>query len=207
MTDKPFKIESPELAAPKPLDMAPPKRGPGRPKKVAVDKPAQQSSVPTAPRKFKMRAKPNWETFDATHEDTPDRLRIDRRIIPDGLDAQWVTTQVFGKDEPQRRADFEKKGWTPVHQEDFDGRFDGMFMPKGADGEITVGGLVLMVRPMEMSIESRAREARAAKMAVSIKEAKLRGGDIPVTLDSQHPTALNTNRISKSFEKIEIPKE
>jgi len=181
----------------------PVKRGPGRPRKNPL--PPKVEPKVEAKTQYKMRAKPNWETYDATTEDTPDRLRIDRSLIPEGMDLQWVTSEVFGQPDPQHRADFEKKGWTPVHQDDFNGQFNGMFMPKNAPGEITVHGLVLMARPLEFSERARKLDRRRATEQVMIKEQALRGGDIPVSLDSRHPTAVNTNRISKSYERIEVP--
>src|SRR3954466_14732217 len=106
------------------------KRGPGRPRKIVAA--ATEREPLREPTKLKMRAKPNWETMDPTEDtDNPDRLRIERSQIPDGMDAQWVTDSIFGRPEPGRRAVFEKSGWTPVHQEDFDNKFDGKFMPKG----------------------------------------------------------------------------
>jgi hypothetical protein len=116
----------------------------GRPRKNMPPKEAPKALPKMA---YKMKAAPNWEGIDAEAEDTPDRLRIPPHMIPEGMSLQWVTNTVLGQPVQQHRAQFEKKGWTPVHQEDFDARFDGMFMQKGADGEINYEGLVLMARP------------------------------------------------------------
>lgn len=177
----------------------------GRPPKAKIeDSPA---ATPVA-KKYKMKAKPNWEDLDpeALTSDSPDRLHISRDQIPEGMDLQWVTDSVFGQPMPQHRAEFEKRGWTPVHQEDFDGRFNGIWMPRGAPGEIKVEGVVLMARPIEISIKARRLERRAALEAVQIKESSLKGGDLPgVTLDSQHPNALNSNRINRSMDGAFVP--
>jgi hypothetical protein len=177
------------------------KRGRGRPRKNL----APEVVVKAPPKQFKMKAKPNWESNDTNQDDTPDRLRINPALIPEGMAAQWVTDSVYGQAVPQHRADFERKGWTPVHQEDFDGQFDGMFMPKGATGEIIVDGLVLMMRPKELSDKAARMDKRRAQEQVMIKEQSLRGGDIGVTLDSRDPSALATNRISKTMERIQVP--
>lgn len=185
-------------------DQAPVKRGPGRPRK----NPEAPIAPKAEPSRYKMRAKPNWETFDSTAEETPDRLRINPDLVPEGMSLQWVTTSVYGQDVPQHRADFERKGWTPVHQDDFEGQFDGMFMPKGRAGEIMVDGLVLMARPREFSDKAARQDFRKAREQVFIKEQALRGGDLQsVTMDPRHPSAINTNRISKTVERLEIPKE
>ena len=185
------------------------KRKPGRPRKAPeLSADALKSVVDKPERKqLKMKAKPNWETFDASTDESPDRLRINPDRIPEGMSAQWVTTSVYGQPLPQHRADFERKGWTPVHQEDFDGVFDGMFMPKGAPGEIVVEGMVLMMRPKEYTDKARNHEYRKAREQVFIKEQALRGGDMPVSLDARHASALSTNRITKTVERIQIPED
>lgn len=184
------------------------KRGPGRPRKNPAPAGVEREPVREAvsSKKFKMRAQPNWELVDPNAVDSPDRLRINPDLIPAGMSALWVTDSVIGQGVPQHRSEFERKGWTPVHQEDFDGQFDGMFMPKGADGEINVEGLVLMMRPKEMTLKAERNDKRKAYEQVAIKEAALTGGDLPgVSLDPDHPSARNSNRIRKSREAIEIP--
>ena len=181
------------------------KRRPGRPRKnPEVEREVMRE--PVSSKRFKMRAAPNWETVDPDAVDSPDRLRINPDLIPAGMSAQWVTDSVIGQGVPQHRSEFERKGWTPVHQDDFDGQFDGLFMPKGAGGEINVEGLVLMMRPKEMSLKAERNDKRKAYEQVAIKEAALTGGDLPgVSLDTSHPSARNSNRIKKSREAIEIP--
>ena len=92
-------------------------------------------------------------------------------------------------------------------RDDFDGQFDGMFNPKGTTGEINNGGLVLMMRPKEMTEAAERRDYRAAREQVNIKENALRGGDINTSLDSQHPSALRMNTIKKTVERLDIPKD
>jgi hypothetical protein len=180
----------------------PQKRRPGRPRKVVVEREALRTD--SAP-KYKMRAKPNWEEVDPNAEDTPDRLRIPADLMPEGMAAQWITDSVFGQPMPQHRAEFERKGWTPVHQDDFAGQFDGMWMPKGTPGEIKVEGLVLMMRPAEYSIRAQREDRRKAIEQVQIKEAAMRSGDLPISLDARHSSALATNRINKSMDGAFIP--
>src|SRR5882762_8247977 len=77
-----------------------------------------------------MRARPNWEFADVDYESSEDRLAIDRSLLTKlekdyGLSLQWVTCSVRGQPEPLRRAQFERRGWTAVHPEDFEGMFEG----------------------------------------------------------------------------------
>jgi hypothetical protein len=184
--------------------ITPLKRGPGRPRK----NPEAPQAV-KAPVRHQMKAKPNWEGLDADDfgVESPDRLGIDPDLVPEGMSLQWVTNTVRGQDFGQHRAQFEKRGWTPIHQSDFEGVFDGMFMPKGADGEIQLEGLVLMARPSEMTRKAKLADRRNADEAIRIKEQALRGGDLNTSLDSQHPSALKTNRINRTMERIQIPDE
>src|SRR5882672_4817908 len=156
---------------------------------------------------LKMRARPNWLDIDPAAQDTPDKFHIDPSKIPAGMSALWVTDSVLGKPMPQHRAGFEKTGWTPVHQDDFDGQFDGMFMPKGMDGEIKQEGTTLMMRPKELTDRAKAVDQRNAREQVQIKEQALRGGDLNTSLDSQHPSAINSNRVNKSYERVTIPED
>lgn len=184
---------------------APVKRPRGRPRKNPAPKLETKQEPKT--NKFKMKATPNWDNIEASAEETPDKLRIDRSLIPEGLDLQWVTSEVLGQPDPQHRADFERRGWTPVHQEDFDGRFNGMFMAKDAPGEIKVHGVVLMARPIELSIRAKEMDRRKANEQVYIKEQALRAGDIPIGLDARHPSAINTNKINRTMERLDIPEK
>lgn len=183
-------------------EATPAKRPVGRPRKNLESK-APDKQQPK--NQYKMRAKPNWETVDPFSETSPDKLHIPPGLLPDGLSFQWVTDSALGQPEPRHRGEFEKGGWTPVHQEDFEGALNGMFMKKDDPGEINVGGLVLMARPKELTEKATKVEKRRAFEQVAIKEQALRGGDLPVSLDAQHKTALGYNRINKSVERIEIP--
>lgn len=178
----------------------------GKPRKLKTESVVPPSPTST-PKRPMMKAKPNWEEFDPG-EESEDRLHISKDLFPPGFDFQWVTDTVYGQSFAQHRAQFERKGWTPVHQEDFDGVFDGKFMAKGQQGEITVDGLVLMARPLEMSIRSRQIDHRKAVEAVQIKQQQLTGGDLPgVTLDARHKSATASNRINKTIEPIAIPRD
>ena len=178
----------------------------GVPRKPKIESSAPQAQpAPPPVRRSVMKAKPNWEEYDAS-EDSEDRLHIGKDLFPPGFDFQWIVDSVYGQQMPQHRAQFERKGWTPVHQEDFDSVFDGKFMPKGAQGEINVDGLVLMARPLEFSIRAKQADQRKAVEAVQIKQQQIMGGEMPgVSLDSRHPSAVKSNRINRTYEPVPIP--
>ncbi len=152
-----------------------------------------------------MAAGARWEGAEVDEEVSEDRLFIPQEMIPEGISLQWVTDSVMGQPQPQRRAQFERRGWTPVHPTDFNARFDGKFTPLGDNKEINVDGLVLMARPKEFTDKARRADRARAIEQVRIKEQALRGGDLPVTLDAGHPSAVNSNRINRTMERISIP--
>lgn len=170
--------------------------------------PGVEREVKRPEMQWAMKARPNWDDIDPMDfDDSPDRMSIPPELVPDGMSMQWVTDIVLGQPFPEHRAQFEKRGWTPVHPEDFEGRFRGVFTPKEHDGEIRMTGSVLMARPKYLTDRARQVDRRAALEQVAIKEQAITGGDMKVSLDSQHPSALNSNRIRKSYERITIPQE
>lgn len=123
---------------------------------------------------------------------------IPQEMIPDGIDLQWVTDSIHGAPETQMRQQYEMNAWEPVTPQMFEGRFDGMFMPKGHKGEINVLGTVLMWRPMELTIEARQEERAQAINARVAAEQKLRGGQLDgVAFDTQHPTVQKITTVSR----------
>lgn len=105
------------------------------------------------------------------------KYHIPQEMIPEGMDFQWNVDTVLGKPEVQERMAMEQQAWEPVDasQEPFQ-HLDGMFMRKGHKGEINVGGLVLMWRPLELTLEARAEERHAARQARFVEESKIQQG-------------------------------
>lgn len=170
-----------------------PKRKRGRPKKTKPDSIRE-------PLREAMREDVN---FVYRPDDDGDRLYIHPSQIPDGQDYQWITASIYGQPQNQRLARFQRQGWVPVPAS----RHDGMFMPKGHEGPIEVDGLMLHERSKKISDMARMHELRKAKGQIRAKELQLLGGDVGTTLDSQHPSALRSNRINKSYEKVPIPED
>lgn len=179
----------------------------GKPRKQKTESltPIQQAAAKADPR-HKMKARPNWDDYVA--EEAPENeLHIPADSFPDDMDLQWVAISCLGEPLNDQRSMYEQKGWTPIHQSDFDGLYDGRWMRKGEEGEITYKGLVLMARPLKYSKRAKELEFKKAREQVMVKEAALKGGDLPTSLDSQHPSALRSNIINKTIERIEVPKE
>jgi hypothetical protein len=140
-----------------------------------------------------------------TRRSTTDMLYVDPALIPDGMDYQWVTSEILSQPAQQVRASYEANGWEPVPAE----RHPGLFMQRGATGEINVGGLVLMERPLELTMEAREEERVAARTAVRVQEQTFRTGNVSgVTLDTSHPSARKNSGLTREMIRgIPVPKD
>ena len=179
----------------------PPRNGKIPLKKMAVERNPVHTPVRESIRDDKVDWS-QWDNFELPDDDSQvNRLHIPKELIPDGMDYLWCTDKVHGQPFPGWRQRREMMGWRPVPAE----RYDGMFMPKGHKGEINIEDSVLMERPLEYSIRARHADARAAHGQVKAKEQQIRGGNFDnVTLDSHHPSAIKKNKISKSYERLDI---
>lgn len=127
---------------------------------------------------------------------------------PEGFDLQWVGVTIWGQHQPQIEAEFTRKGWEPVHNGDFDGRYDGRFLPRSHVGPLIVDGLMLVARPMAWSDKARGLASREAHNRVAIKVGQLRSGELEgVTLNPQHKHLGQTNYVNVDVETVSAPKD
>lgn len=198
---------------------APARKRAGWPKGKPRNKPQDEDVVAAADRAearaasppkmiAKMKSLPNWESDDfvGVGFDGVDRLRVPDEIVQalhrDGVALQWITRSIRGQETPQELSKMTKGGWTPVHQSDFDGLLDGMFMPKGHDDVITVDDCMLVARPTEIHKKAKALERKDARMPLQIAEEQI-GTGIPNVTGSNHESVRNS--IKKHIERVEIP--
>ena len=188
----------------------------GKPRgfKVSTEEVKAAADRAEAPKKnpmmAKMKARPNWdnEDFVGVGEDYVDRLRIPPDIVQalwqDGIALQWATRSVRGMETPQELAKMTRGGWTPVHQSDFEGVLDGLFMSKGIDDfPIAVDDCLLVARPTELQKKSRRAMDREAVSPLQIAEQFI-GQGIPGVTGSNHKSVRNS--INKGpAERIEVP--
>lgn len=167
-----------------------------KPKAVAID------AAAAAPKKKAAAVRIDYDRQAALEEES-DMLHIPKELIPDGMRYNWKTISVLGQQQNRRYGRYQATGWEPVPAT----RHPGLFTPKGYEGEIEYDGLILMEKPEELCQQTEAREYLKARQQVQAKEQQLRGGDLGTSLDSRHKTALRSNRINKTYEKIDIPNE
>jgi hypothetical protein len=133
--------------------------------------------------------------------DEGDKFAIDQSIIPEGWDYQWKRHTVLGKDDPSYDVNLRMNGWEPVPA-----KRHPQMMPSGsAASAITRDGMILMERPMELTMEAKARDKRKAQLQVRAKEASL--AEAPQGQFGRDNKGAPLASVSKSFEAIPIPKE
>jgi hypothetical protein len=132
-------------------------------------------------------------------DDGEDKFYIDPRIIPDGWSYEWKRHTLLGKEDPSYQVSLAHKGWEAVPRS----RHPEM-MPDNYRGEtIEREGQMLMERPMEITMEAKARELAKARGQVRDKEVQL-GGAPPGQFERANKDAPLV-KISKSYEAIPIP--
>lgn len=200
--------DAPETVAPKRRGGWPKGKPRVAPDHEKVKAAADRAELPPLSTMMKMKSRPNWESDDfiGAGQEGTDRLHIPDEITlalaRDGVALQWVTRSVRGQETPQEMSKMTRGGWTPVHQSDFDGVLDGLFMPKGHDEMIAVEDCLLVARPMEIHQKAKAMERKESRRPLQIAEEQL-GHGIPGVTGSTHKTVNNT--IKKTMERVEIP--
>lgn len=150
-----------------------PRRGPGRPPlrpgqradSAREDGPREQSSLDRA----RARADELREHLGDDMGDGTDKFFVDPNSIPEGWSYEWKRVSVYGKEDPSHMTMNERKGWEPVsaarHPE---------LLPSGTKAsDIVIDGMILCERPLEITLESKAKELRNARAQVRMKEEQL----------------------------------
>jgi len=189
----------------------------GKPRKPVVaspiERPPEPSPVEREPKRQNPHEEPVWvDTVDPMAEDTQSPLQFGPDLLsklPRELSFRWVRVAINGQPDAMNRANAERGGWQPIFPWYFNGALDGLYAPKGDTKEIGYDGtLVLMARHAKRTERARTVELQRAREQLAAKEAQFTGGGLEgVSLDASHPSAVKSNRISKSFERIEVPKE
>lgn len=132
-----------------------------------------------------------------------DRFAIDPAIVPDGWSYEWKRWSIYNQEDKGYMARLSGMGWTAVPAE----RHAGLFMPHDYKGSIIFDGLILMERPIELTIEARAEDKKKADKQVY--DAKRLHGLVPNTDGIRTDTqAVRTNTFVKSHRDagLDIPR-
>jgi hypothetical protein len=97
---------------------------------------------------------------------------VNHDAIPDTVDLNWKRFSAYGQEYPYYLEQQRKQGWEPVNPQEHP---DWVSLPPGYDATVVlIEGLILMERPMELTIEARQENDVLNKRRID--EAKMRAG-------------------------------
>jgi hypothetical protein len=106
---------------------------------------------------------------DGVVDDSTDEFHIPKSDIPEGWDYQWKRQSLLGKEDPTYEVMLARTGWeaVPLSRHPH-------YMPEGYVGTtILRRGMLLMERPLEITLEVRRMENKRARNQVRIREQQL----------------------------------
>ena len=110
------------------------------------------------------------------------------------IDFNWKRYEIYSKPDYSEQRAYHAQGWRPVMHHHFPGRF----APEGTEGAVIVKDMILMERPMTLTVRARNEEIDQATQAMRVNRQKVR--DTP---DGSAPRIVYADRTSR--EAIEIP--
>jgi hypothetical protein len=208
---------------PSPLEevgpLPPPEPPPGIPPGLSADPPlgfSEPSPLRDAPREEGLRSA--RETPRLVVDSTRERLRsgnanidpfnIDdlqqqyaptrgdprRGNVDNEIDFNWKRYECLGRADYSEQREYYLQGWRPILHSHFPGRF----APEGTEGPVIVKDMILMERPMRLTVKARHDEMEQATRAMRVNRENL--GTTP---EGQAPRMVISDRSTR--EAIEIP--
>jgi hypothetical protein len=114
--------------------------------------------------------------------------------INNEIDFNWKRYETYGKRDYAEQRSYYDQGWRPVMHEMFPDRF----APAGTEGPVIVKDMILMERPMRLTVQARNEEMNLATRAMTVHRQKM--AEAP---DGQAPRMDPIVRTTR--ETIEIP--
>ncbi len=111
----------------------------------------------------------NGEMLSRRHDDSIDPFELPPELVEqarqEGWDYEWKTENVRGSDMLNYQAKLHANGWRPVPSS----RLPGVYGPENDEGPVRHDGMILMERPLQLTIDARADEDRKAREQVRLK--------------------------------------
>lgn len=128
-----------------------------------------------------------------------DQFFVEPQYIPDGWDFQWKVLTVYGKENPSYQMQLLRMGWEPVPSSMIPD-----MMPAG-DKSATIirDGMILMMRPKEITDMLRKKQLQESRMQVAEKEKELTQAP-PGQFEREYKGESMT-KIRRSVEPIPVP--
>lgn len=135
-----------------------------------------------------------FDISDIYSQYAPTRGDPARGNIDNEIDFNWKRYETYGKPDYAEQRAYHAQGWRPVMHSHFPGRF----APPGAEGPVITKDMILMERPMRLTVKARNEEIREATRAMEVNRQK-----VASTPDGTAPRVVYANRSSR--EDIEVP--
>lgn len=119
--------------------------------------------------------------------------------INNEIDFNWKRYETYGKPDYAEMRGYHDQGWRPVPHSAFPDRF----APAGTEGPVIVKDMILMERPMRLTVQARQEEYDAATRAMRVNRQK-----IAATPEGSAPRMVITDRTTREGiprEAVEIP--
>lgn len=161
----------------------------------------KENPTGSAPRQGSMRTDAVRRRRRGSQEEN--EFYVPPEIIPDGFDINWKRTHIHGMpDKASYAISLAENGWEPVNLNDFPQFKD--LMPKNYTGNtVERGGQMLMIRPMELSMEAAAEDRQQAANAVQAKFRQLsQAGE-----GEFERKKMNLSRSYEPRQRISVPNE
>jgi len=100
---------------------------------------------------------------------TTDQFFVDPCFIPDGWDFQWKVLTIYGKENPSYHAQLVRMGWETVPSS----LIPDMMPSNDKGSSIIRDGMILMMRPKEITENLRKRQLMESRAQVTEKEEQL----------------------------------
>jgi hypothetical protein len=114
--------------------------------------------------------------------------------INNEIDFNWKRYETYGKRDYAEQRSYYDQGWRPVMHEMFPDRF----APAGTEGPVIVKDMILMERPMRLTVQARNEEMNLATRAMTVHRQKM--AEAPEGQAPRMDPIVRTTR-----ETIEIP--
>lgn len=124
----------------------------------------------------------------------PTRGDPKRGNVENEIDFNWKRYETYGKPDYAEQRAYHAQGWRPVMHHHFPGRF----APAGTQGAVIVKDMILMERPMRLTVKARNEELVEATRAMQVNRQK-----VASTPEGSAPRHVWADRTSR--ENIEIP--
>ena len=130
-----------------------------------------------------------------------DEFFIPLESIPEGWTYEWKRRSVLGQEDTAHQVALARLGWEPVPASRHPS-----FMPDGGKyAVIERKGMMLMERPIEITMEARAVEARRARLQVRQKEEQLTAA--PAGQFERANKSDSLVKVGRSYEAIPVPEK